>query len=382
MSAVASLLRDLVALPSVNPMGRESAAEISCEHRVAAYLERFFRGLGVPYEKQQAAPGRENVVARFERPGAARTILFEAHQDTVPVTNMTVPPFEGKIEGNRMFGRGTCDVKGGMTSMLSAFARLVREKPANAANVTMACTVDEEHTFLGVQELAKRGIHADFAIVAEPTRLNIVHAHKGVVRWFIRTPGRACHSSAPEKGVNAIYRMGKLLVAMERYAEEVRASVVDPLLGPATISVGMIEGGTSVNTVPDRCSIEIDRRVVGGEDPRLVRDQVSDWLRTKGGIDFPFEATDTWICERALVPTKADEAVTRLGRAINEVAGTHKVHSVPFGTDAATISFAGVPAIVFGPGDIAQAHTIDEWVPLDEVEKAADILYRLATQAD
>lgn len=382
MNAVASLLRDLVALPSVNPMGRESPAEISYEHRVTAYLERFFKGLGVPYEKQQAAPGRENVVARFEQPGAARTIMFEAHQDTVPITNMIVPPFEGKIEGNRMFGRGSCDIKGGMTAMLSAFARLVREKPANAANVTMACTVDEEHTFLGVQELAKRGIRADFAIVAEPTRLNIVHAHKGVVRWFIRTPGRACHSSAPEKGVSAIYRMGKLLVAMERYAEELRTSIVDPLLGPATISVGMIEGGTSVNTVPDRCSIEIDRRVVGGEDPRLVRDQVSDWLRTKGGIDFPFEATDTWICERALVPTKADEAVTRLGRAINDVVGTHKVHSVPFGTDAATISFAGIPAIVFGPGDIAQAHTIDEWVPLDEVEKAADILYRLATQAD
>jgi acetylornithine deacetylase/succinyl-diaminopimelate desuccinylase family protein len=382
MNAVATLLRDLIALPSVNPMGRECPAEIAYEHRVTSYLEGFFRDLGVPFEKQQAAPGRENIVARFERPGATRTILFEAHQDTVPVTNMVVPPFEGKIEGNRMFGRGSCDIKGGMTAMLSAFARLVREKPANAANVTMACTVDEEHTFLGVQELAKRGIRADFAIVAEPTRLNIVHAHKGVVRWFLRTSGRACHSSAPEKGVNAIYRMGKLLVAMEQYAEQLRTSVDDPLLGPATISVGMIEGGTSVNTVPDRCSIEIDRRVVGGEDPRLARDHVSEWLRTQGGIDFPFEATDTWICERALIPVHADEAIARLGRAIDEVVGTHKVHSVPFGTDAATISFSGVPAIVFGPGDIAQAHTIDEWVPLDEVEKAADILFRLATQAD
>lgn len=382
MNPVAALLRDLVSLPSVNPMGRGVPEDIRYEHRMTAYLERFFRDLGVPYEKQSIGKGRENVVAKFERPGARRTILFEAHQDTVPTTNMIVPPFEGKIEGNRMYGRGSCDIKGGMASMLTAFARVVREKPAAAANLTMACTVDEEHTFLGVQELARRGIRADFAIVAEPTRLNIVHAHKGVVRWFLRTPGRACHSSAPEKGTNAIYRMAKILVGIERYAEELRNRVVDSLLGPATISVGMIEGGTSVNTVPDRCSIEIDRRVVGGEDPRLVQGQVSDWLRQHAGIDFPFETTDCWICERALLPVKADEAMARLGRAIDATVGTHKVHPVPFGTDAATISFSGVPAIVFGPGDIAQAHTVDEWVPLDEVEKAAEILYRLATQPD
>src|SRR5262249_49743046 len=156
----------------------------------------------------------------------------------------------------------SCDIKGGMASMLWAFGRIVKDRPRGAANVIMACSVDEEHTFYGVQELARRGPRADLAVIAEPTQLNIVHAHKGEVRWNMVATGRACHGSSPEQGVNAIYRMGRLLQAIEKYAAHLRASRVDPLLGPATLSVGMISGGTSVNTVPDRCRIEVDRRVI------------------------------------------------------------------------------------------------------------------------
>src|SRR5207302_3651134 len=145
--------------------------------------------------------------------------------------------------------------------MLAAFARLVREKPRGAANVVMACTVDEEHTFTGVRRLVRDGLKADAAVVAEPTGLQIVHAHKGVVRWHLSTAGRSCHSSTPEQGVNAIYRMGPVLSAVARYADKLRGSRSHPRLGPPTLSVGRIEGGTSVNTVPDRCRIEIDRRL-------------------------------------------------------------------------------------------------------------------------
>ena len=142
-------------------------------------------------------------------PGAKRTLMLEAHQDTVPVDGMIVPPFGARIEGNKLFGRGACDIKGGMAAMLGCFARLVREKPNGCGNVIMACSVDEENTMLGARELARR-VKADFAVVAEPTSLNIVHAHKGVVRWHMVTTGRSCHSSAPEQGVNAIYRMGQI----------------------------------------------------------------------------------------------------------------------------------------------------------------------------
>src|SRR5262249_46652341 len=158
-------------------------------------------------------------------------------------------------------------------AMLGTFARCVREKPKKSASLIMACTVDEEHTFTGVSRLV-RGLKADAAVVAEGTLLNIVHAHKGVVRWHMNTPGRSCHSSSPEQGVNAIYRMGRLLGGIAAYTDKLRASVSDPLLGPATMSVGRIEGGTSVNTVPDRCRIEVDRRVVGGEDPLAAPGQL------------------------------------------------------------------------------------------------------------
>jgi acetylornithine deacetylase ArgE len=374
------LLRDLVSLPSVNPMGRPLQSPDLYEHRVTAYLEQFFHDLGVPYERQTVAPQRDNILARYETPGARRTLVLEAHQDTVPTDNMTIDPFAARIENGRLYGRGACDIKGGMAAMLAAFARVVRDKPRGAANVIMACSVDEEHTFLGVQRLVE-GLRADMAVVAEPTQLRIVHAHKGAVRWHVLTAGQSCHSSSPEQGINAIYRMGRLLVAIEQYANRLRASRTDPLLGPPTLSIGRIEGGTSVNTVPDRCRIEVDRRVVPGEDPLAAPGQLTAFLH-EVGIDFPFTCTEPWMRKSALSPKGSEDLVARLGRVIDAVRGTHQVMAVPYGTDASTIAEAGIPAVVFGPGDIAKAHTCDEWVPLDEVELAGEILYRLACSAN
>ncbi len=378
MNETTRLLRDLVALPSVNPMGRELPAEITFEHRLTAYLEDFCRGLGVPYERQTIAPGRDNILARCDLPGARWTLLLEAHQDTVPIDHMTIEPFAARIDGNKLYGRGACDIKGGMAAMLGTFARLVRERPRGAANVLLACSADEEFTFLGVQELVKRGLKADMAVVAEPTQLNIVHAHKGAVRWHLRTTGRSCHSSVPDQGVNAIYRMGKLLGGLERYAAQLQQTIVDPLLGPATMSVGIIAGGTSVNTVPERCQIEIDRRLVGGEKPAEAPRQLTEFLQAQADIDFPFEVDPPWMAMPTLRPELSAQAVQRLGQAIDAVRGAHRVMVVPYGTDAATIAAAGIPAVVFGPGDIARAHTCDEWVPLDEVEQASQILFHLA----
>jgi acetylornithine deacetylase/succinyl-diaminopimelate desuccinylase family protein len=377
MNDTTPLLRDLVKLSSVNPMGRDLPSDICLEHRVTAYLERFFRELGAPFERQSVAPGRDNIVAHFVNPAAQRTLLFEVHQDTVPVDHMTIDPFGAAIDGNRLYGRGACDIKGGMAAMMAAFARLVRDKPSGAANLTLACTVDEEYTFLGVQELVKRGIKADMAVVAEPTRLNIVHAHKGVARWHVAAPGRSCHSSSPEQGINAIYRMGRLLVEIEMYAQKLRAGPGDPLLGPPTLSVGRIEGGTSVNTVPDRCRIDVDRRLIRGENPDETRRHFEAFLQA--AVDDPFECSPLLLAKDALDSAGADQLIGVLGQAINTVRGSHTVHPVPYGTDAPVIASAGIPAVVFGPGDIAQAHTKDEWVALDEVEQASEILYRLAS---
>jgi acetylornithine deacetylase len=271
-----------------------------------------------------------------------------------------------------------------MAAMLAAFARLVREKPARSARVILACCVDEEFTFLGVQRLVKDDLRGPRggpigAVVAEPTCLNIVHAHKGAVRWHLRTSGRSCHSSRPEQGVNAIYHMATLLRLVERFAGELRARPSHPLLGPATLSVGRIEGGTSVNTVPDFCQVEIDRRTLPGEATLTVPAELLAYLQQHAPKEIAFSQSDPWLSCPALGQEGSEGLVRRLGTAIDAVCGRHRVEAVPYGTDASTLADAGIASVVFGPGDIAQAHTCDEWIELAQVEAASEILYRLAT---
>ena len=390
MHETSRLLRDLVALPSVNPMGRPLSGPDIYEHRVTAYLESFFRSLGVPYERQSIAPLRDNIFAWTDATNSGTgvspvgiTVIFEAHQDTVPTDNMTIDPFAAHIENGRLYGRGACDIKGGMAAMLASFARVAREKPKGAARVLMVCSVDEEFGFLGVQRFSQLKLRERFpkllgAIVAEPTQLHIVNSHKGLVRWDLTTTGRSCHSSRPERGINAIYRMAAVLPHIERYAEELRTSRSDPHLGPPTMNVGRIDGGTSVNTVPDQCRIEIDRRLLPGEDAVSALGHFHDYLRQCVDPSLVYSFSATRLSAPPLNAAGSEELVARLGAAIDSVIGTHQVEAVPYGTDAAPLAESGIPSVVFGPGDIARAHTCDEWTPLDEVEQASEILYRLA----
>jgi acetylornithine deacetylase len=380
MLPLPELLAELVRLPSVNPMGRaDLPPEILHESRVARFLEHELRNLGAHVRRQPVEPGRDNLLAVYDPPTPPPfTVIFEAHQDTVPVDAMTVEAFGARVEGGRLYGRGACDVKAGIAVMFAAFARLLKERPAGSARVILAFTVDEEHTFLGIQELVKSGVRADCAVVAEPTLLNIVRAHKGVVRWQLETPGRACHSSRPEQGVNAVYRMARLLRGVEDYADRLRRSPPDPLLGPPTLSVGRITGGVSPNTVPDFCRIDIDRRLIPGENPAEAVAALDTFLGTYPEVDFPFTASEPKLACPPLSPANSAGLVERLGRAIDAVVGRHEVHAVPYGTDASTLALAGIPAVVFGPGDIAQAHTKDEWIDLAQLEPAAEILFRFA----
>lgn len=376
------LLAELVRRPSVNPMGRTDLdPSILHESRVTAFLEEQLRDLGCETRRIPFSEGRDNLVATYEPPGPAPfSVMFEAHQDTVPVDGMIVEPFAAKIEGGKLYGRGACDVKAGVAVMLTAFARLVKEKPPGSAKVTVAFTVDEEHGGRGVSQLMKAGVRADHAIVAEPTLLNIVNAHKGVARWSLETGGRACHSSRPEQGVSAVYRMARLLSGIEEYAKKLATLPPDPVLGGRTASVGRVMGGVSPNTVPDFCRADVDRRLLPGETYDSATADLDTFLRTLPGVDFPFTLTQASPGCTPLDPAQSVELTKRFGATINSVVGTHTVHSVPFGTDASRIAIAGVPAIVFGPGDIAQAHTKDEWIDLTQLEPAAEILYRFACE--
>jgi len=383
LDALSRLLADLVSIPSVNPMGRPLTGPGYLEAGMTVYLDRWFRDLGVPFERQLLAPGRENLLARFESPGARRTVLFDAHQDTVPTDGMTIEPFLPLIDAGRMYGRGACDIKGGMAAMLTAFARLVREKPAGSASVVMACTVDEEFTHTGSTRLARTPHGADLAIVAEPTRLQIVNCHKGAVRWKVRTRGIACHSSTPRLGVNAIYKMAAVIAALADHADELSTSEAHPVLGPPSLSVGRIEGGVSVNTVPDWCELEIDRRIIPGETAgeciARVKNRLGEVLGDLGGVEF----LPPWVQMPSLAPSATDnppwvEIVSRgVARATGKVP---EVAGVPYGTDAGPLGESGLPCLVFGPGEIAQAHTKDEWVELDQVRLAAEAYYEIARE--
>jgi acetylornithine deacetylase/succinyl-diaminopimelate desuccinylase family protein len=377
------LLADLVAIPSVNPMGRPLDAAVALEGRMSDFLEAWLARLDVKLERRPIAPGRDNILAYYDAPSSRRSLLFDVHQDTVPVDGMTIDPFRPAVEGGRLYGRGACDVKGGMTAMLLAFARLAEERPRGSASVVLACTVDEEFTHIGSSDLAKSHPGAELAIVAEPTLLDLVDRHKGAVRWRIATTGVASHSSRPELGRNAIYRMAEVVGHLAEYARTLAVSVPDPILGPPTLSVGRIEGGQSVNIVPDWCEIEVDRRLIPGETIDDAPEQVRSYLRSRIGDLSDVKFSDPWIRMPFLAPSEsgAGRWLDPMRDAIQRATGRRpEVRGVPFGTDAGPLAEAGLPCFVFGPGDIAQAHTKDEWIELDQVRTAAEAYYRIATE--
>lgn len=386
---VVELLCDLVATPSVNPMGRDLTGSIYFEGRMTEYLIRFFEELGCPHEVIEVSSGRCNVLARYDAPAATQTFLLDAHQDTVPVDGMTIPPFEPEIRDGRIYGRGSSDVKGGMAAMLWAFRRLVEENPNSAASVVMSCTCDEEATTTGINDLIQYWQSGDnrsklldqppdAAIIAEPTLLDVVVAHRGVTRFVLTTRGRACHSSDPTQGINAIYRMARVINCLEEYAADLpERTPAHPLCGPATLSVGLISGGASVNVVPDECSIEVDRRLTPGDNADEAYDDIRQYLKTR--LDFDFDMQPPYIVSPTLSNDDNGWLSDALQQHISEVAGRHHSIGVPYGTHASRTCSAGIPSVVFGPGSIDQAHTRDEWIEIDQLEKASEVYFRFCS---
>jgi acetylornithine deacetylase/succinyl-diaminopimelate desuccinylase-like protein len=377
-------LSELVSIPSVNPMGRATTGPVPFELHLTERLELWFRSLGLPFERQTIEPNRDNIIARLDGAPGAPVILFDAHQDTVPVDGMIIDPFAATVRDGRLYGRGACDIKGGMAAMLSALSRLAAEPSARRPTVLMSCTVNEEHGFTGAYGLCKlwsggnRSIfplRPDFAIVAEPTELDVVVAHKGMVRWQCRTKGRAAHSSMPHLGDNAIFRMGRVLAVLEQYQRDVAQRGEHPLCGRSTLSVGTIQGGISVNTVPDLCTIEIDRRILPDDDPARERQHVIDYIAAAIGDAGGIEHLPPIMQSRGLSEAKNGGLADRLAVSVREVRGVARKIGVPFGTNATAFG-ADIPTIVFGPGSVAQAHTADEWIELEQLKAASEILYR------
>ena len=380
---VIETLCELVSIPSVNPMGRDDSGDEFYEYRMTDRLEALFGQLGLACERQVVEPKRSNIVARLE--GSDELVVFEAHQDTVPVDGMTIAPWTPEVADGRVTGRGACDIKGGMACMLAALSRLVEERPSGMPTVLMACSVNEEHGYGGATAMARLwdgGASSlvprkpDAVIVAEPTLLNVVVAHKGVSRWEIKTGGRAVHSSTPHLGDNAVYHMARVLQALEEYARDVVPTLGEHhLLSGPTLSVGVISGGISVNTVPDACVIEVDRRVMPGEDPLAARQHVIDFLADKLDSHVPIEHEPPFIASGGLNDQGNGPLAEQLRKVAAANGGPGELIGVPYGTDAPAFDDIQCPAVVFGPGSIEQAHTCDEWVAIDQLQAAVEIYY-------
>jgi acetylornithine deacetylase len=384
----ADILSQLVRIPSVNPMGRALNGPEFLESRLTDFLETLFSQLGLQCWRQTVHPGRDNIIARLEG-DADMTVLMEVHQDTVPTDGMTIDSFAATRSDGRIYGRGACDVKGGMAAMLVALSQLAEQRPSAMPTIILACTVNEEHGFTGASALAEtwstaEGLEAfqrapDLCIVAEPTELQVVVAHKGVVRWKCHALGRAGHSSQPELAENAIYKMADIVSALERYARHVAPTLGQhALCGHPTLSVGTIAGGLSVNTVPENCTIEIDRRLLPGEQPDAARQHAIDFLNAEG---LAAEHEPAYLVAPGLSDENNRELAARLSSAANQFGANSNGIGVPYGTDAAAISATGVPSVVFGPGNIEQAHTADEWIELEQVELAAQILFEFCARS-
>lgn len=359
MEPVLRTLADLVALKSINPAYEGGLPE----EDVARYVEQFFASRGIETFRQEVLPGRQNVIARLPGVDTKRRLILEAHMDTVSVNGMTIPPFTPEVREGRLYGRGSCDTKAGLATMMHALAHWKQEGRVPPCEVWLAAVVDEEAGFRGVVKLCE-GLDAAGAIVAEPTEMRLVVAAKGVLRWKLRTLGVAAHSAKPHLGVSAIRHMTPVLQWLNDAADSLGAPV-HPLLGPATLSVGMIHGGEQINFVPDRCEVAIDRRLLPGEDGRTVWTAYRDALVRIPGIQA--EMDEPMIADPAMETDVQAPVVTVAQSVLGEMGYDVTPCGVPFGSDASKFVQQGIPAIIFGPGSIDQAHAAVEYVPCDEV---------------
>jgi len=374
MEAVVKLLSDLVAIPSMNPMGRGRIGKEYSEQSIAEFLAGVMRKASIDAELQQVSPGRPNVIGVISV-GARETLMLEAHLDTVFADSMLIDPFDPIVRDGKLYGRGSCDAKGSVAAFLQAVVNSLKAAKNMRYNVVLLFVSDEEYRFSGAQYAVRHGLKADVGIVGEPTQLRIVRAHKGVTRWKILTNGIAAHSAYPDRGKNAIYAMAKVIDRLEQHADALRIGPAHPLLGPPSLSVSVIEGGQAVNIVPDHCWIEIDRRTLPGETAQSVLESVHALLSNLEGC----EIQEPHLSVSGMEVADHAPIVQNLAQAVRSVCGEAIVEAAHYATDAGIYNSFGVPTVVFGPGNIAQAHTESEYIELQQLHQATTIIERFLT---
>ncbi|HWO10874.1 MAG TPA: M20/M25/M40 family metallo-hydrolase [Polyangiaceae bacterium] len=368
-------LRDYVAIPSVNPMGRSDIDERWVgEARYAERVHQDLRRLGVD-SVLVGAGSRRSVVGQARASRAAETLLVASHLDTVPVDNMIIDPFDPVLKDGRLFGRGSCDTKAGMAALLAALER-VTGRGTLARNLVIVGEADEESSgSIGVRDVLAHleGSRVDWSIATEPTELRIVNAHKGTAMARLEAHGRACHSSDPARGKNAIVGLAHAILALESLGSELRQHA-HAGLGHATLSVGLIGGGQAPNIVPDRAWLAMDRRTLPGDTSESITREIEAALARAGVADVHVEL---FMGKEPLYLAPEHAAFQACRRALERCGCEAAPASVAFGTDAGLFARAGIPSLVLGPGSIDRAHTEDEYVEVDQLEQMVAVFEQL-----
>ncbi len=372
-TTVVDLLRDLVAIPSVNPHGNPGTEQTG-EQAMGEYVAAFLRNLGADVELAEVRPGRPNVIATFEPEQPVAHLAYAPHLDTVSVAGMTISPFDPVLRDGRLWGRGSSDTKGPMAAALWA-VRDWAQSPARAQSRikwTFLGLMGEEAGNDGAHAMADRGFSSDLTLVLEPTSLGVVTAHKGALWFEVHTTGLACHGATPERGRNAIYAMRRVLEVIENRLIPEVAKHTHAKLGNSSVNVGTIAGGSKINIVPDACIIEVDCRVV----PSVKPEDLRLFLETELRAVVPDVVVKM---QRYSAPLDTDESlpwVARLG------AVSPGFTTAPWFSDASVLGGPHCPAVCVGPGSINQAHTKDEFIQISDLEAGADFFSRWMRAAE
>lgn len=349
----AQLVADLDALVRIqtpNPPGAELEA--------ARWLAERLAPIATAVEVQDLGNSRGNVVATFDF-GQGPTIVFNTHLDVVPPES----PAQWSLErrDGHLYGRGTCDAKGALVAMIAAIERLVRSPEGLQGRLVLAAVADEEVEAEGTRALVDGGLRADAAIVGEPTGNRLVLSSRGALRLAVRFRGRAAHSSTPARGANAIYQAARFIVAIQELNEHLSRAPV-----PASCAATVVHGGTKLNVVPDVCVVQVDRRLVPGETTAGARREVEALLaevaRHDPRVQWEIEPAGVWLEPFELAP--GDKLAATALRALGQ---QQPGPMFPGGTDAPHLIAVGTPALIVGPGSLAQAHTADEHVALESL---------------
>jgi len=373
MDELERLLSDLVSINSINPdLVPGSPGEAGMAHYIADWLKL----AGLEVELIESVSGRPNVVAIAPGTGGGRTLLLNGHMDTVGVAGM-LDAHQPRIDDGCLYGRGAYDMKGGIAACMFAIAEA--KKRGLRGDVIFTGVIDEEYASVGTLDLARR-FRADGAIVAEFTELQLILAHKGFVWLEVETIGKAAHGSRPDLGVDAIVKMGRILTEIDRLDQSLRAKPTHPLLGSGSLHASLIQGGQELSSYPERCLLSVERRTLPGETPDAVEAELLQIIQDLRRADPAFEALVRRGIDRSPLETRADAEIVRALQAasVKVLNRSSQIAGVPFWTDAAVLSAAGVPALLFGPSG-SGAHAAEEWVDLASVKTCAEIYLAAAT---